>query len=369
MLLSESQEEIADSILQTDKMNTSLVGLAGTGKTTMVKAIYDRWSAMGLYVTVMAPTGKAAMVLNSKGVPAITVHRGVYNYKGKQVSDSGDIDLIFKRKHIDDVFSHRFIIDETSMITGRNYDDITEFGVPSLWVGDPGQLPPVRARKAKILTDPDYVLREIHRQVADSPIIKFAYALRRGMDIRERFTGIHHVSCNNRGPLFVAGKMLDAGIDNLVVKTNAQRCALNKAVRMLEGRKEVVEVGDRVILVLSNRNEGVVNGEFAKVLEVRDRTEEVTECLVESTDLQETKVLRFWNDQFGKPKTLDFDEIREQDDSVVLADYAHAITCHKMQGSSCRHVGIVAKGYCGDESRTWNYTAATRPEQDITVFC
>lgn len=369
MRLSDTQEEVVGGILDDRRKNFSLVGLAGTGKTTIVKEVYERWSAMGLYVTVMAPTGKASMVLNTKGVPAITIHRGVYNYRGKQVNDGGDIDLIFKRKHIDDVFSHRFIIDESSMVTKRNEEDIGEFGVPTLWVGDPGQLPPVRAKKSKVLSDPDYVLREIHRQVAGSPIIKFAYALRKGASLSDPFTGINRVFCDGKGPLFVAGKMKDAGVDHLVVRTNEQRCALNKASRMLAGRKEIVEEGEGLIILLNNKDEGVVNGEFVNVLEVQSRTDQVTQCLVESPDLEETKVLRFWNDQFGKPKTLDFDDVREEDDSVVLADYSDAITCHKMQGSSCRHVGIVAKGYCGDSQSLWNYTAATRSEQDITVFC
>jgi ATP-dependent exoDNAse (exonuclease V) alpha subunit len=52
---------------------------------------------------------------------------------------------------------------------------------------------------------------------------------------------------------------------------------------------------------------------------------------------------------------------------VLLADHAYAVTCHKFQGSSARHVGISARGIKGESAR-WNYTAVTRAEQEVTIF-
>ncbi len=55
---------------------TVLSGFAGTGKTTLVSHMLDNGAPEG--TRVLAPTGKAAYVLNSKGVPATTILGGTF---------------------------------------------------------------------------------------------------------------------------------------------------------------------------------------------------------------------------------------------------------------------------------------------------
>ena len=54
-----------------------------TGKTTLTKHLYDEWTNQGHFVVALAPTGKACQVLGSKGVPAVTIHSAIYNFRGE----------------------------------------------------------------------------------------------------------------------------------------------------------------------------------------------------------------------------------------------------------------------------------------------
>lgn len=362
--LSSSQLSIATSIIESDERRITLAGLAGTGKTTVSQYVYEQWVRDGLRVIVMAPTGKAAHVLRTKGVPATTIHRVIYHYRGKFIDENDEEQLLFMDNGKMGM-ADRFIVDEASMVTARQKEDIENRGIPTLWVGDPGQLPPVKSKPTGLFTRPTHVLREIHRQAAGNPVIRWAHALRSGVSLSDTFEGITHIDCAGGGPTFVASKMLDRKIDRLIVKTNLQRVKLNDAYRLLVNRRGVLAVGDEIICCLNNRHLDVVNGEIFTVLEVRRSHTEWTEALIRSLDMGRTLIARIWNDQFGRDKRTE-DEVGQQ---YMLADYAYAITCHKFQGSSAPHIGIAAKGYCGDDDRRWNYTAATRAEDRVTVFC
>lgn len=72
------------------------------------------------------------------------------------------------------------IIDEASMVDQEMLSIACEVFETIVLVGDPGQLPPVEGTPA--LGDVDhFMLREIHRQAQDSPIIQLAYAARDGL--------------------------------------------------------------------------------------------------------------------------------------------------------------------------------------------
>ncbi len=60
---------------------------------------------------------------------------------------------------------------------------------------DPGQLPPVKAKGTELLTKPTHKLTEIHRQAADNPIIKLAYAVRRGAALTYRSKASTTLKC------------------------------------------------------------------------------------------------------------------------------------------------------------------------------
>jgi len=363
-MLSDEQGPIAKSIVECllDGQECSLTGLAGTGKTTVTKSVYNELTKRGVGVCVMAPAAKAAMVLTKKGVPATTIHRIIYDFKGKFETDKGDIELIFNRKS-GKIRKVVFIIDEGSMVTAKQARDIRNHDLPSLWVGDPGQLPPVKSPPTDVLTcGVRHHLKEIHRQAKDSPIIQYAHGLRSGKPLTWKYPGINYVKVNGGGAHKIVETMRDRSIDRIVTKTNEQRCAINKAWREVHGKQGIVDVGDTLICLANNRRLGIINGEMFEVLAVEASNEEETKVRVKS-EVGWTASLWVKNEQFGKPNKLDL----EYDEDVAIMDYAAAITCHKMQGSSAPHVGIIDKGYCGDAC-SWNYTSATRAEENITIF-
>jgi len=364
MILTESQLAIGKEIVNSDSLRITLAGLAGTGKTTLSHWIYKEWVNAGHRVRVLAPTGKAAMVLNSKGVPASTIHSAIYHYRGQFESFTGDIELIFKPNGKGQ-FCDRLIVDETSMVTERQRDDIQDRDIPTLWVGDPGQLKPVKSRPNRLLDDPDFTLKEIHRQAAGNPIIQYAYRVRNGAPLSSRHEGISHVSVAGKGPSTVASEIIERGIDRLIVRKNDQRVAVNAAYRRLSGKKEIVEAGDEMICVANSKYYGIVNGEIFKVIEVHHQDRDYTTVSAISVDTKIKYRLSVWNSQFGLLRKTD----EEVDQVFALCDYAKAITCHKSQGSSWEHVAVAAKGSEGEDSREWCYTGVTRAESRLTILC
>src|SRR5437660_760849 len=72
------------------------------------------------------------------------------------------------------------VLDEVSMVDDEIAADVRSYGKKILVIGDPGQLPPVRGQGAFTRRKPDVFLSEIHRQAADSPIIRLATMARKG---------------------------------------------------------------------------------------------------------------------------------------------------------------------------------------------
>lgn len=361
-MLTDHQMEIAESIISGNKYRTTLAGLAGTGKTTVAQYIYQKWIDAGLDVCMMGPTGKSTVVLRKKGVPAVTIHSAIYHFKGQYENMRGEVELVF-RDNMKGKFADRFMVDEGSMPSLQQVTDIESRDTPVLWIGDPGQLPPVKSKPNGLFNKPTHVLTEIHRQAADNPIIKWAYELRSGTPLAKPFPGIRHIEVRGRGPVFVAGKMLDLKIDRLIVKTNVQRVALNTAYRGLRDLKGVIAVGDEVVCIANNKYLDLINGEIFTVLKVLSQDRDSTHVIMKNIDTLETRSVHVWNSQFGQERKTD-DEV---DQSFGLFDFAYAMTCHKFQGSSCRHAGITARGFSENDT-AFNYTAATRCESEATVF-
>ena len=132
-----------------------LKGYAGTGKTTVVKALVNVLPQMGKRIVLMAPTGRAAKVLSSyTGLPAHTIHRKIYF---AWTSKEGNIVMRLQKNHHKHTL---FVVDEASMIphvtkaegqlfSTRNLLDHLFAYVQSgencriLFIGDTAQLPPV----------------------------------------------------------------------------------------------------------------------------------------------------------------------------------------------------------------------------------
>ncbi|MDT8345013.1 MAG: AAA family ATPase [Thermohalobaculum sp.] len=220
----------------------AVTGKAGSGKTVLLAELATRLAGAGLRTVrpdyeprrrdarsfaVLAPTNKAASVLQARGVPATTIHRIVYTpvydpdfeeiaewiageRHAKPASEVMSADALDRAKASFDshgsvasalaaagVRGSDFItgwkrrdepldialVDEASMIEPRQLADLAEiFGLVILF-GDPAQLAPVGERGEMVFDSLEpgrrLSLERIHRQAEDSPILDLAHLLGR----------------------------------------------------------------------------------------------------------------------------------------------------------------------------------------------
>jgi exodeoxyribonuclease-5 len=181
-----------------------LSGCAGTGKTSIVKALLAALEAKEIPYRLAAPTARAAKVLAAKtGATARTLHSLIYT--PEPLDNGPGVRLKLRVNHLRE--PALYIVDEASMVGDRQaangffisgaplLHDFIRFvkeGHPRsklLFIGDPFQLPPVGEHRSPAL-DAAYlrqqhdlaveeaVLEEVRRQQADSHILIVAGALR-----------------------------------------------------------------------------------------------------------------------------------------------------------------------------------------------
>ncbi|RVT82782.1 ATPase [Rhodobacteraceae bacterium CCMM004] len=218
----------------------AVVGKAGSGKTLLLAHLYKRLQAAGVEVisgdwegrrrrdrrtlAILAPTNKAASVLRTRGVPATTIHRilytPVYDPEYERIAEwlagQGDrpegtelnatqldrafaffqqansipgalaaaglrgSDFITGWKRRDEPLDIG-LIDESSMLDKRQFDDLREIFPTLVLFGDPAQLAPVQQSGEMVFDALDdarkLVLHRVHRQEGDNPILDLAHAL------------------------------------------------------------------------------------------------------------------------------------------------------------------------------------------------
>jgi exodeoxyribonuclease-5 len=148
--------------------------------------------------------------------------------------------------------------------------------------------------------------------------------------------------------------LLDA--DQVICAFNKTRVALNKRIRSLLGRTELVEVGDRIICLRNSKRVGLFNGMQGVVTRVGDREHlDFTD-----DDGRAFQDVPFDPRQFGK-LTYEYST-----DARHPFDFAYAVTAHKAQGSEWPRV-LVQEQFCsGWEHKRWTYTAARRAQETLT---
>jgi exodeoxyribonuclease-5 len=218
----------------------AVIGKAGSGKTLLLAQLVRALEAAGVEIVsgdwegrrrkdrrtaaILAPTNKAASVLRGRGVPATTIHRilytPVYDPEFEKVAEwlAGQGErpviaaltdaLLDRAKAVYD--QHKSVpaalasaglrgsdfitgwkrredpldiglVDESSMLDARQYDDLAEIFPALVLFGDPAQLAPV-GQSGEMVFDrfkPAHrlELHRVHRQEADNPILDLAHAL------------------------------------------------------------------------------------------------------------------------------------------------------------------------------------------------
>lgn len=395
MELSNEQQEAFDAVKSwtkdKDRQVFRLFGYAGTGKTTIAKEFANTVGGTVLYA---AYTGKAVTVLQSKGcAPCTTIHRLIYQPKDKSTERLEELEeellelereeprderAIQECKAELDIENQKakqpsfalnpeselheadlLVVDEVSMVGKRMGADLLSFGKKVLVLGDPAQLQPVGESGFFTKTKPDFLLTEIHRQAAGSPILKLATMARQGQTLDPVEFGDSRVV--PKGVL----KLEDvSSYDQIIVGTNKARRDINRQVRSHFGRNGLLPVaGDRLVCLRNNYQRGLLNGGQWSVLYVDVIDNDRIHLDIQGDGITQSVVA--WRHHFeGRERDL-----RPWDVSLHEAfDFGYALTCHKAQGSQWNNVLVIdeSKVFRG-EAKNWLYTAITRAAQSVTV--
>ena len=302
---------IRDFISGKDEQVFILKGYAGTGKTFLVRRIVDYLLSRNILPEIMAPTGRAAKVLNGVLPPEIkasTIHRRIYEYEsGGYVTGNGEFRKF--RFPIRMVSGKGIcIVDEASMVSSRvSENELFEFGTSILiddlltyarplnggkiiFVGDPAQLPPVGDNRSAALDENffkekglrvnTYTLTDVVRQSKDSCILTNATKLRNLLLQEERNSLVFQkkegevvsIERTDVSRKYVEGRGKKSAI---VCFSNKQVYEYNKEIRsiLFPGKSEVC-IGDKLMVVHNNyyKNRILLNGDIVTVMDLHDET-------------------------------------------------------------------------------------------------
>lgn len=336
--------------------NIAIGGLAGTGKTTLIRAILEKMREKTKTVAVVAFAGKAVSVLRQKGVyHAQTLHSLIYK------PDKRDGKLTFTR--VFDLDCDAVIVDEASMINTALYEDLLSFDKPVVFIGDHGQLEPIGDNPG-VMENPHVKLEQIHRQAEGSAILWLAHLFRSG-----KRPNWPTVPANAEIRLLQKSEVAKVAhtYDVVICGFNKSRVTLNRIVRENRGYESDLVVGERLICLRNNRY-GFFNGMMFTVEKIHDKKSVFTptgnlECWivdVKTDDGTSRTNVSVW---LTKGEQVD---LRDFSQEIVACDYGYALTCHKSQGSQFDRVLVVEEVWREKWSvNRWTYTAATRAAKEL----
>lgn len=376
-----------------------LAGFAGTGKTTLAKRLSQDYDTR-----FCAYTGKAASVMRSKGCEgASTIHQLIYIPAGRSkeqvrelesalaelrheiAAEGGDPDKhpkvgallrdleMARQAASQPSFKLNFesqlreadlaVIDECSMVDGKVGEDLLSFGTKLLVLGDPAQLPPVFGTGFFTEREPDFMLTEVHRQAAESPVLRLATAVRQGERLEYGDYGTSQVV--SRAQLDRA-RVVNA--DQVLVGKNATRRQYNVRLRQIAGIESPLPIGnDRLVCLRNDHKLGVLNGTIWLVNSTGVHDDEDVELDIRSDDepdkssVRVTACTHHFMDREGRPDWFSLD-------GRVEMDYGYALTVHKAQGSQWSDVCLFDEsGVFRQDRHRWLYTGITRAADRITI--
>jgi len=367
MQLSDEQGQAVKAVVnwfKGKKQVFELSGPAGTGKTTLAKYITEELGLTGSEVMFCAFTGKAALVLSQKGCsPSSTVHGLIY--KAHQNEQTGVWSYRLSTEYIRELGVKLIVLDEAPMLGADIAEDLVYCGVKVLALGDKHQLPSVNGEAYFGVREPDFLLTEVHRQAADSPIIALATLVRSGGTLKIGNYGDSRVISAKK---FDPQMMLEA--DQVLCGRNDTRHYLNNLYRIATGKKEhgwEPQSGERLICLRNSRDRGFLNGQFFTVEESNSDGRDV-EVLIKPQDCPETLAVKISTpiEYFkGEDAQLDW-RVKKSCDEFA---FGWVVSCHKFQGSQAEHVLILDQSKVFREHHArWLYTSLTRASEKVTVF-
>ena len=313
--------------------------LAGSGKTVVLSKLARALRG----ATMCAFTGKAASVLSRKsGMQATTIHSAIYQFAGE--TDDGD--LLFDAKVEDgDWHGHVALVDESGTVDTDLARDLLATGCRVVACGDPGQLKPVRGER--YFRDPNAVLRTVHRQAWDSPIVRQAH--------RVQATGFYAAD----GDAFRVERFVERDdiltADVILCWRNATRSNLNHLKRAHLGLAGApVMAGEPLMCLRNDHKRGLLNGAVYPSLIDRRPWDPVVVTNERGSEVEVE----------GRIEDL---EPPSTDRKVLPFCFGYAATVHKFQGSEADMVILVDEYDRTDDRTSWLYTGLTRAAKAVIV--
>ncbi len=414
----EEQKEIIEKIATEPRLVFGLAGYAGTGKTTVCRAILELLShyyARGEEIICCAFTGMASSRLRkTTGHEAVTIH-SLLKYKGENQFEHGP----------DNPVPYKVIVlDEASMVNLSLFYRLARAIKPTallILVGDPAQLPPIGAgnvfsdalRKGLI---PSVHLVRIFRQGKESVLALFANEIRQGRIP----TGVDHKHWND----FLYERIEPHNIFALKRQNKREqelkrfREENNQAIldRILELAAYYVKrlthpawdfqvltpmrIGQLGTEILNSRLQDILNPSISskgitragirlkegdKVVHLQNRDMEVMPWdmfIKEGKRFSKQEFIRIFNGNIGLVSRIDPESEQffvvyperivvayEFDHLGDIIELAYALTVHKAQGSQYRIVVIpLSNSHFIMLNNKWFYTAITRAEEKVYLI-
>lgn len=364
-----------------------LTGGPGTGKTTVVKGIvktYAKLNDLSIHrhdykseddypFILTAPTGRAAKRLEeSTGMRAMTIHR-LLGWDGNK---------FFEKNEHEPLEGKLLVIDEFSMV-----DIVLAYhlfkAIPDdmqvLIVGDEDQLPSVGP--GQVLADllnsnliPIVQLNEVYRQQEGSKIIDLAHDIKHNRLQNEELVkerDFSFIPCEAHqvveviSTIFERAQARGMSMDDMQVlapmyRTVAGINEINKHLQQLINPKQrnkrertindvTFRVGDRVLQLVNQPEDGVYNGDIGKIVHIltAQQTEENEDQIIIQFDEKEVT--------YNRTQYLNF-------------ALAYCISIHKAQGSEFPNVILpVVSPFRRMLRKNLLYTAITRSKQSLIV--
>jgi hypothetical protein len=410
-------EDIANIIDRGGDGHYLLAGYAGTGKTTIAENIAKYAKEAGKSVLVIAPTNKAAKVLNDKlkstgvGSVASTIHKTIY----------GEPNEFGEWEKSSDIKNSVVIIDESSMIEKSLMEDLLSSTKNKnnvlIFMGDSYQLQPVGEDsglfqgKVQEVKNNQTELTEVKRQSLDSNILKVATIIR-----NDKKSYIPTESTED----FIITKSKNQFVENfkqaiknnedvaMIVATNNERILMNKVARNAKFEQDAQEIlnPNETIISIANSTE-YSNSEIFNVKDLRGTPQkfditftdnfgksskyDIYLSFVTNNDNREVPMLFFPN--VDKPSIYHAQILKSARETspdlydalegwimntkkgpklspaITIGTYGYSITAHKSQGSQWDKV-FVNQNYVADswDAARWFYTAITRAAKEVEVF-
>jgi exodeoxyribonuclease-5 len=434
IILEGEQKDAAKKILEWFYRGTKqyfiLRGSAGTGKSSLLRYIRSELGLNPSEVVYITYTGKAAMVMKRKGMPATSMHKFMYvpEYDGmasivqmcpeckqQHMIVLGDIaiceacgyemdyilaadqldkvkkkkTLIFRKRTKDEIPNtiKLIIVDEASMINQKYLDDLLSYNISILLSGDHKQLPPIHGESV-INDQGDFTLETIHRNAGG--IVQVAHMMIKGQKL-------------NYGQYGKNVWVLDPDevSINLILKANQVLCGKNdtrrditQEIREAKGFGPLLTTGDKVMCIRNNWKKGIVNGQMGIAtvggnfgsedifdcfgMSFNKKDNDLLKALVNSTQNNKTGSLTigFTDEDGSSYPYLEIDEAvlyetkePEMKGRLEFFQFADCITTHKSQGSEFDKVVLFEEQFMAREKHLrLMYTGITRAKQQLIIL-